>query len=80
MIWHGDRICGIAIYDGEVAAYFPFRHETGPNTPGAVEDFRRLIRGKTIINHNIRFDMKRPCGWTDSRCRTGLRTRCWQRT
>ena len=57
-IWHGDCICGIAVYDGEVAAYFPFRHETGPNLPlERLEDFRRLIRGKTIVNHNIKFDM-----------------------
>ena len=47
-----------------MAAYFPFRHETGPNLPlERLEDFRQLIRGKTIINHNVKFDVE--AMWVD---------------
>jgi DNA polymerase I len=57
--WHGDRLCGVAVEAGGVAAYFPFRHGEGPNLHwarlGPLLDV--LTDGRTLIGHNlIRFD------------------------
>lgn len=59
-IWKGDRICGVAIYHPEIgAAYLPFRHGEGRNLPpDRLQDVWRVLQGKKLVNHNIKFDVE----------------------
>lgn len=53
-----DKMCGVAIYDGTTAYYFPYRHGTGYNLP--LYTLPLLIfstKGKRWDMHNAPFDI-----------------------
>ncbi len=59
-----DRLCSIQIgpafkHTTEHDYYFPFRHEEGENLSLAfLQPLRDLLRGKTLMGHNLGFDIR----------------------
>ncbi len=64
MPFNGDRLCSIQIgpafdLSTDKDMYFPFRHGEGENLPiELMQPLRELLRGKTILGHNVQFDIK----------------------
>lgn len=64
MPFNGDKLCAIQIGPAfdlttERDYYFPFRHAEGENLPlELLQPLRDLLRGKTLMGHNIGFDLK----------------------
>lgn len=62
--FNGDKLCAIQIgpaFDLSTTRdyYFPFRHGEGENLPlELLQPLRELLRGKTLMGHNIGFDLK----------------------
>lgn len=62
--FNGDKLCSIQLgpaYDlsADRDFYFPFRHGEGENLPlELLQPLRELLRGKTLMGHNIGFDLK----------------------
>jgi len=56
----GDELCGLGI--GTIQGsyyYFPFRHTVGTNLDiKFLDPLLRILEGKTLIGHNIKFDIK----------------------
>jgi len=64
MPFNGDKLCAIQIGPAfelgtDKDTYFSFRHAEGENLPlELLQPLRELLRGKTLMGHNIGFDLK----------------------